>query len=368
MTGRAAQGVSVINVAPGDSVASLATIEMGGNGGPAGDEPEPEQPPLAGIDDTAPGKKRPRRSPSPSRAAAPPHAWPPRAQPRLPRRSVRPQSPHRNRPPRRSPPRRSPPPRPRRSPSLANPPRNPPRTRWHRRRSPNQKADASVASGRPQAEMPEELVRYLEGGRLVVAATVDAEGAPYTMVMNSALAIDPHTIRFALDHRTHTLVNLRANPRIMFEVVADGMIYGVRGTAAHRPRADGARPHRQRPRRSRRRARQARPPTRRHRRRPLLPLGRPRPLHDPRRTPHVRRAPHLPGLGLMWRGSMNYPDSAYGKRLSSPDRRGESDFGSPPRRTVPLPRQAEAQSPLVWFAEFPKTTVGAWNSSFRVRS
>ena len=79
--------------------------------------------------------------------------------------------------------------------------------------------------------MPEELVRYLEGGRLVVAATVDADGAPYTMVMNSALAIDAHTIRFALDHRTHTLVNLRADPRIMFEVVGDGMIYGVRGTA-----------------------------------------------------------------------------------------------------------------------------------------
>jgi predicted pyridoxine 5'-phosphate oxidase superfamily flavin-nucleotide-binding protein len=91
-----------------------------------------------------------------------------------------------------------------------------------------------VASGRPKAEMPEELVRYLEGGRLVVAATVDvdAEGAPYTMVMNSALALDAHTIRFALDHRTHTLTNLRADPRIMLEVVADGMIYGVRGVAA----------------------------------------------------------------------------------------------------------------------------------------
>jgi glucose/arabinose dehydrogenase len=37
MTGRAAQGVSVINVAQGDAVASLATIEMGAvGGGPSG--------------------------------------------------------------------------------------------------------------------------------------------------------------------------------------------------------------------------------------------------------------------------------------------------------------------------------------------
>jgi len=79
--------------------------------------------------------------------------------------------------------------------------------------------------------MPDELVRYLEGGRLLVAATVDADGAPYTMVLNSALALDAHTVRFALDRRTHTLANLRANPGIMFEVIADGMIYGVRGAA-----------------------------------------------------------------------------------------------------------------------------------------
>jgi hypothetical protein len=50
MTGRSAQGVSVINVAPGDCVASLATIDMSGpaNGGPK-PEPESQQPPLAGM-------------------------------------------------------------------------------------------------------------------------------------------------------------------------------------------------------------------------------------------------------------------------------------------------------------------------------
>lgn len=88
-----------------------------------------------------------------------------------------------------------------------------------------------MASGRPSAEMPEELVRHLAGGRLVVAATVDGDGWPYTMVLNSALAVDAHRIRFAIDHRTHSLANLRANGHIMLEVIGDGFIYGVRGTA-----------------------------------------------------------------------------------------------------------------------------------------
>jgi hypothetical protein len=75
--GRATQGVSVINVAPGDSVAALATIDMdtGANGGPANSgpkAPEAKQPPLTGIDappakDVTPG---PARRPTPIRGSA----------------------------------------------------------------------------------------------------------------------------------------------------------------------------------------------------------------------------------------------------------------------------------------------------------
>jgi hypothetical protein len=71
MTGRSAQGVSVINVPPGDSVASLATIEMGGGppgggggkGGPGGDDDSPTQPPLTGLDDGAPRGRGRRPTP-----------------------------------------------------------------------------------------------------------------------------------------------------------------------------------------------------------------------------------------------------------------------------------------------------------------
>jgi predicted pyridoxine 5'-phosphate oxidase superfamily flavin-nucleotide-binding protein len=79
--------------------------------------------------------------------------------------------------------------------------------------------------------MPGDLVAYLSGGRLVVGATIDEDGDPYTMVMNSVIAIDSTTIRFCLDHRTHTLTNLRADGRMMLEVIGNGLVYGVRGTA-----------------------------------------------------------------------------------------------------------------------------------------
>jgi predicted pyridoxine 5'-phosphate oxidase superfamily flavin-nucleotide-binding protein len=79
--------------------------------------------------------------------------------------------------------------------------------------------------------MPDELLRHLAGGRLVVVATVDEDGRPYTMIMNWAVATDAHTLRLSLDRRTQTLRNVRANGHVMLEVLGDGLAYGVRGTA-----------------------------------------------------------------------------------------------------------------------------------------
>lgn len=80
-------------------------------------------------------------------------------------------------------------------------------------------------------EMPEELVRHLAGGKIVVVATVDEHGWPYTMIMNWALALDSRTIRLSLDNRTQTQRNVRATGRVMLEVLGDGLAYGVRGSA-----------------------------------------------------------------------------------------------------------------------------------------
>ncbi len=88
-----------------------------------------------------------------------------------------------------------------------------------------------MSSGDARDTLPDALAQYLAGGRLVFGATIDADGRPYTMVMNSVVAIDAHTIRFALDHRTHTLAHLRERPALMLEVIGDGFVFGVRGQA-----------------------------------------------------------------------------------------------------------------------------------------
>jgi hypothetical protein len=80
-------------------------------------------------------------------------------------------------------------------------------------------------------ELPPEAVEALSGGRLVLVATVDEDGWPYTMVMNWAAALDSKTVRLSLDNRTRTLANVRRNGRVMLEAMADGLIVGVRGRA-----------------------------------------------------------------------------------------------------------------------------------------
>lgn len=81
------------------------------------------------------------------------------------------------------------------------------------------------------ADMPDDLVAWLCGGKVVVVATVDGSGWPYTMIMNWALAKDSRTLRLSLDRRTQTLRNVEANGRVMLEVLGDGLAYGVRGDA-----------------------------------------------------------------------------------------------------------------------------------------
>lgn len=88
-----------------------------------------------------------------------------------------------------------------------------------------------MASGNTLEEMPGELVTWLSGGRLIVAATLGRDGLPYTMVLNSAVALDGRRVRFALDRRTQSLKNVEAGGAIMLQVIGDGFIYGVRGTA-----------------------------------------------------------------------------------------------------------------------------------------
>jgi predicted pyridoxine 5'-phosphate oxidase superfamily flavin-nucleotide-binding protein len=80
-------------------------------------------------------------------------------------------------------------------------------------------------------EMPRNLVQFLLGGQTCVVATVDAQGSPQTTIMTWAVARNPETLTLAVDHRSRSYQNIRANPRIAVEVLGDNLCYGLRGAA-----------------------------------------------------------------------------------------------------------------------------------------
>ena len=81
------------------------------------------------------------------------------------------------------------------------------------------------------SEMPPHLVQFLLGGQALVVATVDEQGVPLTTLMTWAVARDPQTLTLAVDTRSRSMRNIRADPKVAIEVLGDDLCYGLRGTA-----------------------------------------------------------------------------------------------------------------------------------------
>jgi hypothetical protein len=81
------------------------------------------------------------------------------------------------------------------------------------------------------AEMPPHLVQFLLGGQALVVATADEQGTPLTTLMTWAVARNPQTLSLAVDTRSRSMRNIRANGRVAIEVLGDDICYGLRGTA-----------------------------------------------------------------------------------------------------------------------------------------
>ena len=79
--------------------------------------------------------------------------------------------------------------------------------------------------------MPPRLVQFIAGGETCVVATVDETGRPNTTLMTWVVARNPQTLAMAVDQRSRTIKNVRANGRVAVEVLGDDLCYGLRGTA-----------------------------------------------------------------------------------------------------------------------------------------
>ncbi|UOF89136.1 pyridoxamine 5'-phosphate oxidase family protein [Fodinisporobacter ferrooxydans] len=80
--------------------------------------------------------------------------------------------------------------------------------------------------------LPESLLQFLQGEKLVFVSTIDHEtGAPNTTAISWMLAKDAQNIRFAMDPRSRVIANLRKDPRIQVTVPGAGSCFGISGIA-----------------------------------------------------------------------------------------------------------------------------------------
>lgn len=80
-------------------------------------------------------------------------------------------------------------------------------------------------------ELPEHVVRLLAGGQVCVVATVDPAGRPDTTVMSWVVARTATELALCVDTRSRAWENLVARPPVALEVLADDVVFGIRGIA-----------------------------------------------------------------------------------------------------------------------------------------
>jgi hypothetical protein len=80
--------------------------------------------------------------------------------------------------------------------------------------------------------LPEALVKYLQGEKLILVSTIDHEtGAPNLNAISWLIAKDEKTIRFAVDPRSRLVANLKKDPRIVLSVLGLETCYSITGKA-----------------------------------------------------------------------------------------------------------------------------------------
>jgi len=82
-----------------------------------------------------------------------------------------------------------------------------------------------------QSELPPEVVAALVGGQATVVSTVDPDGRPTTTLMTWVVARDARHLALCVDTRSRAYLNLVERPAIAIEILADRIVFGVKGTA-----------------------------------------------------------------------------------------------------------------------------------------
>ena len=80
--------------------------------------------------------------------------------------------------------------------------------------------------------LPESLFAILQKESFVLLSTIDHEsGAPSVNAISWIYAVSPEKIRFALDHRSRIVQNLKKHAQATLTVVGAGSVHSIYGTA-----------------------------------------------------------------------------------------------------------------------------------------
>lgn len=81
-----------------------------------------------------------------------------------------------------------------------------------------------------QTELTEDLFNQLQKEKFVVLGTVDAEtGGPTTNAISWVYAVNPSTIRFAVDVRSRIVRNVQEQPQVTLSFFGSGALHAVYG-------------------------------------------------------------------------------------------------------------------------------------------
>jgi hypothetical protein len=80
-------------------------------------------------------------------------------------------------------------------------------------------------------QLPQSVINYIRGGRIVIIATADADGRPNSAPFSWVVAVDTQRVRFAANHGIATLENVRRNGYASLTITAPDLHYTFRGSA-----------------------------------------------------------------------------------------------------------------------------------------
>lgn len=80
--------------------------------------------------------------------------------------------------------------------------------------------------------LPDDLFSQLQKEKFVLLGTIDAEtGGPATNAISWVYAVDPATIRFAVDQRSRIVQNVQQQPQVTISFFGSGAFHAVYGHA-----------------------------------------------------------------------------------------------------------------------------------------